>query len=234
MAREPDASTSKSRKQLHAGRKDPFDLRRASIRDENSRRRHELLQRKKLACPLLTLSLSPSECLVAESDHISFTACLHFERVPVGEQIPIVAKLRGRTGGPLGDTAVMFGQYQIFTRPDCSPESRVPYSTTFITVRRPRGPDGRFLPLPDQTEEVSERTGWTELPVGDSINADFICDLAGNKGWRDNLKPGNTYWLAYAPPGQMTLQRPEVRLWRFGSIEVTFFLLYQSTIYTIY
>lgn len=192
---------------------------RASIREENARRRRELLEQKKSACPLLTLSLSAPEAQVAKNGRISFTACLHYEGVPVGDEIPIVAKILGSSEGPLGDRAVEYGQYQIFAQPDCSPESLVPYSTTYITVRRARGPDGRFLPLPDRTEEITEENGWSEMQVGDSISRDFVLDLEGNRGWQDNLRRGTAYWLAYAPPGKMPFQRSELRLWRFGSIQ---------------
>ncbi|KAH8901400.1 hypothetical protein GQ53DRAFT_835212 [Thozetella sp. PMI_491] len=188
-------------------------------RAENATRRRDLLEQKKGACPVLTLSLRANDTQVYEDSCISFKAVLHYERVPVGDNIPIVAKVLGGSDGPLGDTAVEFGQYQIFTQSDCSAASRIPYSTKYITFRRARGPDGRFLPLPDQTEEVLEAHGWSEMLVGDSITREFTYNLESNQSWKGNLKRGMTYWLAYAPPGKMPLQRSELSSWRYGSME---------------
>src|SRR5262245_44518385 len=59
---------------------------------ENAARRRDLLEQKRGACPILTLSLTANDIEVHQDSCISFKALLRYEGVPIGDNIPIITK----------------------------------------------------------------------------------------------------------------------------------------------
>jgi hypothetical protein len=188
----PDAQGGNTSKNASSpiGQGRTVDLGPASI-DMIEKRRLELIEEKRSVCPRLAVNLSGPVCQVTDNGHITFSASLLYEQLPTGHEIPIVAKVIGNSGGPLGDKAVQYGQYQILTDPSHTQEHIVAHSTTYVTVRRVKGSDGEFLPSPVQTEEISETTGWSDVRVGDNTSRTFKYNLESNKGWEEKLGAWN-------------------------------------------
>jgi len=202
----------------------------AAAHDPTSEKR-QMQEKKQVACPKLSITISAPDGQVCRdcAGKLSFNATLIYERTPVDEELPIVAKLFRDTKGPLDiETSTSMGHYQIFTQPDCNQASRARYLTSY-NLGRARGPDGRYLPLPDMTEEVTDANGWTELQVGCRVVRDLVLDVEGHKAWREDLVRGQSYWLAYAPPEQHPWQRAQVSIWRFGTFEVGYSYLASVT-----
>jgi len=120
--------------------------------------------------------------------------------------------------GLFQDSAVKYGAYHIFDSSSCDPSSQLPFHKLYVTMRRARGPDGRFLPLPPE-DPVTEGSGWVETRPGDEEAFEYVIDLGSNQGWKDSIRAGHDYWLKYGVPRGMSVGRTEILDWRFGTME---------------
>lgn len=187
--------------------------------------------RKRAALPVFDIAISsPSSgaLQVSESGRVSFTATLTYTKGPpvlddsdeAARGCPVVLFLHPDGAAPLGKQGLKYEQYQVHSQPDCGPESRVRYQPHLnITMRRPRGKDGRFLDSEPRKVDISPEVHWVEMKVGDSISREMELGLLDSPVPEVTLEKGKEYWLQYAPLNQVPYSKAHVEHWAFGTFE---------------
>lgn len=166
------------------------------------------------ACPLLSVILTPED-QVASDSKAHFRLRIQYDGMPNGELLPVVVQVANdffQAG------ATSYGYFQVFETPGCAPESRVPFHGINITMRPRRDSNGRFVRDLDNSIPVDET--WNGISPGDCITRDVL-GFASNRGWRESIGIGHEYWLKYGMTEYITVLKPELVIWRFGTMEVS-------------
>jgi len=161
-------------------------------------------------CPLLSLTLRVRDEAVVDGK-LGISVRLRYDGLPNGELRPIIARI-----DPWMFYNISWGRYQIFTDGNCVAESRLPFHVIYFNVRPSRDAHGRFVRDPVTIDE-----SWTCLRPGEGVTYDTVLDLVCNNRWAETLQAGHEYWLRFGSFYGNSMPRPELKLWRFGTLEVS-------------
>lgn len=163
------------------------------------------------ASPILSVTLTAQDEAVT-SGKLAVSVHVRYEQSPDGQHRPIIVKMDLEHF-----QSTFFGQYQIFSNPECSADSCLPFHRVFSTMRPERDENCNFV----RPTDVPIDATWTLLRPGDQVTYEAELDLTCNQGWKETLRAGQDYWLKYGFWDSIIGGKPGVKLWRFGTLEVS-------------
>jgi hypothetical protein len=136
-------------------------------------------------CPRCSLVLEGPSIFSLSDGSYTFRATLKYDSDPRGQDRSFI--FDAQAAGLLGENAASYqnrGYYSVYPSEECTQEDRVMFQQKYcVSMRRPRGPGGRFLPH----YEIESLDGWAELAPNESVSKDIHIKLDAFSSNRENI-----------------------------------------------
>ncbi|OCK76918.1 hypothetical protein K432DRAFT_428384 [Lepidopterella palustris CBS 459.81] len=119
---------------------------------------------------------------------LAFTVTPTYERMPNGDDQPIALH---PFDSALNEQAAKRAYCSFFASPDCSQDDKMRCQFPNGCFRRPRGPNGRFMP--HEKYDISVREEWVEMSAGEKASEGLKLDVGGNEYRREDVIVGGPY-----------------------------------------